>query len=85
MGVIEALACGKPVVLRDNDADAAQLEKLGVCVTFGKRRKFGEALEQALKLGSRLKIAEDLAKNFDWKIHAKRLRQIYEIALKIKA
>jgi glycosyltransferase involved in cell wall biosynthesis len=85
MGVIEALACGKPVVLRDNDADAAQLEKLGVCVTFGKRRRFEEALEQALKLGSRLKIAEDLAKNFDWKIHAKRLRQIYEIALKIKA
>lgn len=96
MGVIEALACGKPVILRndganarmlnirDDDADARMLNKLGVCALVDKHHTFCRAVEQALDFNKPLKAAVNFARSkLDWRAHTNRLRQIYRSALRV--
>ena len=78
MGVIEALACGKPILLRDNgDPDAYFLEKKGLCLLFKRRREIISKIEQLLAYHGFNPLAVSFARNLDWNNHISKLIKIY--------
>jgi glycosyltransferase involved in cell wall biosynthesis len=80
--VIEAMACGKPIIV-NKAHDSEKLDgKVGFCVEPGKVSSLVEAMEKFVKNPTLIKIMGEKArkfavKNHDWSVLAERLKNSY--------
>ena len=80
--VIEAMACGKPIIVNQAH-DSEKLDgKVGFCVKPGETGSIAEAMERFLKNPALIKIMGEKSrkfavKNHDWSVLAERLKNAY--------
>lgn len=78
LGVIEALSCGKTVLLRNNgDPDVDFLTQLGVGLAFRERSEIPTIVERGLARNEQNASALSFAKSLDWERHVEKLVEMY--------